>query len=285
MNNYGKLWLFWKCVFYYYIEDGTHITIIAKMNHHLVKILGINIERIKKNEAIKRVSDFLDSDRQSMIFTPNPEMLVDAQRDKYFKEVLNKGVLNLCDGFGLQLFSGFRLKRISGVDFMQDILKLAEQKNKSVYFLGSGSEKVISNLKRVIREEYPKLKIVGAHPGHELRIMNDELRGALDLNKQMNDDLLAEITMSEPDILFVAFGHEKQEKWIYEYIADMPSVKIAMGVGGSFDFLSGKIKRAPKFIRTIGMEWLYRLILELKRIKRIFKATFVFMCYAIFKKK
>ena len=77
--------------------------------------------------------------------------------------------------------------------------------------------------------------------------------------------------------MFVAFGHGKQEKWIAQNLRDLPSVKIAMGVGGAFDFISGHVKRAPKFMRRIGLEWVWRLILQPCRVGRILKATIVFL--------
>ena len=87
--------------------------------------------------------------------------------------------------------------------------------------------------------------------------------------------------MVKPDILFVAFGHGKQEKWINEYLRDLPSVKIAMGVGGAFDYLSGQTSRAPLWMRKIGLEWLYRLIREPKRLKRIWRAVIIFPIYFV----
>ena len=259
------------------------------------------------------MGEFLGSNKSHKIFTPNPEMLVDAQKDDYFKEILNGGDLNICDGFGLSLvgsFRGrrtrklskpksdelqktnvnqitnsskdpshrsgsFRMTRIAGVDFMIDICALAEKENKTVYFLGGGNEKVISNLKFVIGNKFPSLKIAGAHIGYKLQVTSYKLQ----YDEEENDNILHNIIMSAPDILFVAFGHGKQEKWIHENLKDLPSVKIAMGVGGSFDFISGKVKRAPKFLQKLGLEWLYRLAIQPSRFHRIFKATFVFIYY------
>jgi exopolysaccharide biosynthesis WecB/TagA/CpsF family protein len=97
-----------------------------------------------------------------------------------------------------------------------------------------------------------------------------------DIYKSKNNELIQRINKAKPDILFVAFGVPKQEKWIYENIKKMPSVKLAIGVGGSFDFISGKIKRAPLIFQKSGLEWLWRLILEPRRIKRIYTATVKF---------
>ncbi|MFZ2979274.1 MAG: WecB/TagA/CpsF family glycosyltransferase [Candidatus Magasanikiibacteriota bacterium] len=228
---------------------------------------------MSKNQTLEKVAEFLHGEKQNIIFTPNPEMLVDAQKDKYFKTVLNSGDLNVCDGFGLSLVSG--VKRYPGVELMLDICALAEKENKSVYFLGSGDKEVISNLQLVIKEKYSDLKIAGAHPGPKLQVTSYKLQ----VDEHENNDLVADISMTAPDILFVAFGHGKQEKWIHENLKDLPSVRIAMGVGGSFDFISGKVKRAPLFIRKIGLEWMYRLAIQPSRFGRIFKATFVFIYY------
>jgi len=201
----------------------------------ILYILGIKINKVTKSQALEKVSTFLESNKQYKIFTPNPEMLVDAHKDEYFREILNEGDLNLCDGFGLSVFT--RTKRITGVDFMLDICKLAQEKDKSVYFLGAGSKEVIEKLVKNIEQQFPNLKVVGFHPGNNITIEQYNNRTILSLNKEQNNDLIADIIMTQPDILFVAFGHGKQEKWIYENLKDMPSVKIAMGVGGAFDFI------------------------------------------------
>jgi len=240
-----------------------------------MNILGVRVDNFNTQEILKKLSYFLDSNLSHKIFTPNPEMLVDAQKDHYFKEVLNSGDLNVCDGFGLSLVSG--AKRLPGVDLMMSICQIAESKNKSIYLLGSGSQEVIEGSKNFLEKKFPQLKIVGGHPGLEISKIKADEKNIIVYDKEKNDDLISEIIMSAPDVLLVAFGHVKQEKWITENLRDLPSVKIAIGLGGSFDFISGKIKRAPKFLRLIGLEWLYRLIRQPSRIKRIWKATVVFL--------
>lgn len=238
-----------------------------------MNVLGVRIDNYSHEETLNKIVDFLQSDKQHEIFTPNPEMLVDAQKDEYFRNILNGGDLNVCDGVGLSLVSG--IKRYPGVELMLDICELAEKNNKSVYFLGSGSDAVISNLKLVIKNKFPKLKIAGTNRGHRLLITNYQLQ----VNGDENDEVVHNIIMLAPDILFVAFGHGKQEKWIHENLRDLPSVKIAMGVGGAFDYISGSTRRAPLFLRQIGLEWLYRLIKQPSRFKRIIKATVIFVYY------
>lgn len=240
-----------------------------------MNILGVKVDNFTKQETLNKISEFLFSNKSHKIFTPNPEMLVDAQKDQYFREILNSGDLNVCDGFGLSLVSG--IKRYPGIDLMLDICNLAQEKNKSIFLLGSGDFEIIKETAEVLQKKIPKIKIVGFHPGNKIKSNFENNRKVLIYNKEENDDLIDDIILLAPDILFVGFGHGKQEKWIDENIADLPSLKIVMGVGGSFDFISGKIKRAPKFLRQIGLEWLYRLIKQPSRINRIFKATFIFI--------
>ncbi|MDD4476806.1 MAG: WecB/TagA/CpsF family glycosyltransferase [Patescibacteria group bacterium] len=238
--------------------------------------LEVKLDDTSKEDATEKVVGFLFGEKQNMIFTPNPEMIVKAQKDLYFKEVLNKGDLNLCDGAGLALATG--IKRIPGVDFMMEICKIAEKKNKSVYLLGTGDDKIIKKTADNLIKSFPKLRVVGFDIGPEIEesgVNNYELRI---IN---NDAIVEKINKVMPDVLFVAFGMGKQEKWINENLRKLPSVKMAMGVGGAFDYISGVIPRAPLFLRRIGLEWLYRMIRQPNRIGRIFNATVVFIFFLI----
>ncbi len=238
-----------------------------------MQILGIKVDEIAKEQALEKVSGFLNLSGQHKIFTPNPEMVVKAQKDEYFKQVLNSGDLNLCDGMGLQIFTG--IKRITGVDFMLEVCALAAKQGKGVYLLGSGNDEVVRNACEALHKQFPNLKISGYNKGPEI---------AEGLAKQMDNGILEQISQSGAEVLFVAFGMGKQEKWIYENLTKMAGVKVAMGVGGAFDFISGKVRRAPLFLRKLGLEWVYRLVQEPKRIGRIFNATAGF-CYLVLKKK
>ncbi len=245
-------------------------------------ILGIRIDTFSRTAAIEKVRGFLYENDPKMIFTPNPEMLVDAQKDSYFKEILNKGDLNICDGKGIQLVSKEKIERISGVDFLGDVCGLAEKENKSVYLLGSGSDEVLRDCQKNLQSQFPLLKIVGQNKGARIQVNLDHKNFCVSYpHPEENEKVIDDIIDTAPDILFVAFGHIKQEKWIYEFLPQLPSVKIAMGVGGSFDFIGGKVKRAPQFLRSIGLEWLWRLMREPRRIKRIWKATIVFLVYVL----
>lgn len=228
-------------------------------------LLGVKITETTKQQALEKVGNFLRSSSQYKIFTPNPEFLVKAQKDEYFKKVLNTGHLNLCDGMGVQIFTG--IKRIPGVDFMVDLCVLADKEGRGIYLLGSGDEAVIKNTFEALHKKFPNLKISGYNKGP---VLNE------DTMQQFDTYIIDEINKTGAEILFVAFGMGKQEKWIYENLSKMPNIKVAMGVGGSFDFISNRIKRAPLFLRKLGLEWVYRLIQQPQRIGRIFNATAVF---------
>lgn len=284
-----------------------------------MKVLGVKVDELTLEDARLKARDFLLSPGQFKIFTPNPEMLVKARKDGYFREVLNAGDMNLCDGFGLWLamrLKGIRSKekgaieRVTGVDFMLELCKLAEQQGKSIFLLGSGSSETVRKAVEILKRLFPSLLVAGFDKGSVIeekpchcekelarRRSNPQSSTSqvenhgIATSSRCESGLLAmtggeaavinKINSSKPKILFIAFGMGKQEKWIYENLAKMPSVKIALGVGGAFDYIAGVVPRAPLLLRKIGLEWIYRLIKQPKRFGRIFNATFRFMYYLL----
>lgn len=239
------------------------------------EILGVQVSSINMREALDVVKQCVVFPRLNYIVTPNPEFIVRAQKDKIFRDILNNAVIALPDGFGLMLAAKFLKKpldqRITGVDFIWQVAELAEREGYSIYLYGAGKGIAKKTAQRLL-EKFPHLKIAGAESGY-------------DKEGKMNDAFYVEdIRKKSPTILLVALGAPKQEKWIATHLQDFSSVKVAIGVGGAFDYISGSIKRAPKFIRKIGLEWLYRLILQPWRIKRIFTATIHFT-YLVIKEK
>lgn len=258
-----------------------------------MNILGVRIDNLIKKQVIQGVYNFLRSDTSHTLFTPNPEMLVAAHRHSLFRETLNKSDLNICDGFGIQLLTRGAVQRMPGVDLMLDICRLAQEGGQSVFLLGSGSDQVLEKTKKELLRQFPRLNIVGMHGGvfieivtkppsvqnKEKIITNYELpiiSSLIEYAKDENDQLLDDIISVAPDILFVAFGHIKQEVWIVQNLTQLPSVRLAMGVGGSFDFVGGSVARAPRLFRSIGLEWLWRLLTQPKRFWRIVDAVIVF---------
>jgi N-acetylglucosaminyldiphosphoundecaprenol N-acetyl-beta-D-mannosaminyltransferase len=228
-------------------------------------ILGVRVDNISRDEAAELSRAYLKDTAQHTIFTPNPEMLVAAQRNEAFRDALNQGSLNLCDGTGLRMVSSLS-HRVQGTDFVETLCQIAVEGKKNVYLLGTGDESVLQNARANLLVKFPHLEIVGSHAGPEI-----DNHGTGDSQSVIDD-----INRRKPDILFVAFGHTKQELWIQHHLPQLPSVQIAMGVGGALDFISGKIKRAPKWMQMLGIEWAYRLIQQPKRFKRIFTAVIIF---------
>lgn len=255
-----------------------------------LSILDIQIDNLAKPELLQKIEQFLDSDKQSHIVTPNPEFLVAAGKDQDFKNILNQADLAIPDGFGLKiaarLLNHQKLQRHTGVDTIYDICAIAQAKNKSVYFFGAG-EGIAKKSANALKKRFPNLKIAGAESGGSINlpITSYQLLVTSDNDNGLNDDKNIDIIKkTNPDILFIALGQVKQEKWLAQNLSKLPSVRLAMGVGGSFDYISGKTPRAPKFLRFLGLEWLFRLVLQPKRIKRIWNAVAVFM-WLVFKKK
>jgi N-acetylglucosaminyldiphosphoundecaprenol N-acetyl-beta-D-mannosaminyltransferase len=243
-----------------------------------IDILGVRINRGSASDHLRTIRGFLADGKQHTVFTPNPEMLVDASSDAYFRAVLNTSSLNICDGTGLVIASRGTLRRVSGSDMAWDIAALAEGAGKSLYLLGTGDAHTVMMAREKLLHQFPKLRVAGAHPGIPIRTAGERLQ----YDALLNNKMIQDVNCEKPDILFVAFGHGKQEKWLFENLPALPSVAVAMGVGGALDMIAGKTRRAPKFLRLLGLEWLWRLLLEPKRIGRIWKATALFPLLLIF---
>lgn len=263
-------------------------------------ILNVKINSVSQKEVLDNIKSFLLSDGQHYIVTLNPEMVVEAQRNRHFKDVINRADLSIADGIGIlianRFLNGERLpERIKGIDLMLAICASEFLKDHKIYLLGAGKD-IAERTAEVLRNKYQNSNIVGAEEGMPKEITNDKLQMTnkfpisniqypiLDYDK-INNALIDRINSAKPDIIFVAFGAPKQELWISENIRKIPSVRLAAGIGGSFDFISGKKKRAPVLIQKMGLEWLWRFIIEPKRIWRIYNATIKFTWQVLRNKK
>ena len=220
-------------------------------------ILGIRIDKVNMNKAVEIAKTYLEEDKFHMIFTPNPEMIIIANKDEEFKRILNSSSLNIPDGNGV-VWAAKQKKdpleeRVTGFDFIHRLFELGKDKNINFYFLGSKpgiAEKAKENLEKT----YGYIKRVGVQDGYFT---------ADDENKIIED-----INSKQVDVLLVALGAPKQEQFIYKY-KDKLNCKIAVGVGGCFDVISGEVKRAPGIFIKLKLEWLYRGLSDLKRTKRL----------------
>ena len=251
-----------------------------------LKLLGIKIDNLSKEETLEKVKRFLGGKKFCQVATVNPEFILLAQEDKEFKKILNSCDLNVADGFGIKLAfwkSGKNLKsRIAGIDLMLEILKIASQNNYNIFL--AANKNGLSDWKETraaILAIYPNLKINGA----DLSLCeknNNEASYPPAGRAGKLPRLPGGRQATSYKILFCNFGAPHQEKFINSIKND--NIKLAMGVGGSFDFITGKIRRAPLWIRNIGLEWLWRLILQPKRFKRAFNSVVIFLWKAMFEK-
>jgi N-acetylglucosaminyldiphosphoundecaprenol N-acetyl-beta-D-mannosaminyltransferase len=228
--------------------------------------LGLDLVDSKMSEFLTEITARHTSvDNPKIIFTPNPEMYVEASKNPEFFKVLTKADYLLPDGFGIQLWSrllfGFKFKsRLTGVDFMKLVL---EQNFGSVFLLGGSQGSA-----EIVQKKY--FNVVDFYDG---KVSDD-----------FNDTIVEKINASGAEIVFVGLGAPKQEFWIVKNVAKLKNVKLIAGVGGSIDFLAGKQIRAPKILRIFGLEWLFRLCAQPKRFFRIWNAVIVFSLLCIKKK-
>lgn len=259
-----------------------------------VTISKVRFDKTTLKEATKIAINWAKTNAQKYMTTPNPEILLEANKNGVFLEVLNSSHLNIADGIGILwaskylkiaeksksklakigkwflslcsiLFRPSYIKtelteRVTGVDLMENICKEAAREGLKVFLLGA-AEKTAEKVKEILERKYPEIKIVGTFSGSP--------------KEEHEKEILDMINAANPDILFVAYGAPSQEIWIHKNIGKT-TLKVAIGVGGAFNFIAGIRKRAPKWMRRIGLEWLYRLLQEPSRAKRIYNATIKF---------
>ncbi len=206
-----------------------------------IEILGVKTDNINFEQTLEKIGDYLNSDKQHYIVTPNPEICLAAQENNELKEIINSADLSLPDGFGLTLVSKLN-NRVTGTDVFLEVIKRFKDKK----------------FKFVIKKD------------------------GLSTKEEVIAKAGVEIDEENPDFIFVGLGAPEQEKWIKNNKDKYPSAKVLMVIGGGFDFLTGKQKRAPRLMRRLGLEWVWRLLKQPKRYKRIFNATLKFVWKVVF---
>ncbi len=226
-----------------------------KSSAEQITVLGQRFAALTKEELLQAVAKKLRGNGQTAIFTPNPQMLLRSARDKHVAHTLRRADILLPDGIGVVLASrllGTPLPcRISGIDFAHDILDLAAKEGLHVFLLG-GRPGVAAAAAKRLKSDCSGLKICGCAHGY--------------FDERQSRELLKKIRLAEPKIIFVCLGSPRQEEWIAQNMASIPSLGLAMGLGGSLDVWSGKLKRAPKALQKAGLEWLWRVLREPRRI-------------------
>lgn len=229
-----------------------------------VALLGVPIDPVTEESVVARIRAFLGSSKQHHVMTPNAEMLVEAYRNPPFRELLQRTDLNLPDSIGLVKAArrtGQHLPaRVTGVDTVTRLC--GELGPEHPVFLLGAADGVAEKAAAELKKRNPQLVIAGTYAGspreEDARVITDR------------------INLAKPHLLLVAYGAPAQDLWIDRHLSDLPSVRVAMGIGGTFDFIAGTVKRAPAVFRRLGLEWLWRLMLEPRRWRRIVRATIVF---------
>ncbi len=220
------------------------------------RILDKPFHLVNMGQALEFLQDKMNQGVKQFIIAQNPEKIMKSKQDKELASIIEeRATLLIVDGIGIVIAGKIlglpTISRVTGVGMFTELLKLAHTMQKSVFLYGAKPEVVIKAAE-VIKEKHPHVQIAGVLSGYE---------------QDMNE-VVAKIEAAKPDFLFVALGSPKQEKWISTYMDRLP-VQLVMGVGGSFDVLTGHVKRAPLWMQKMGLEWFHRLITQPLRAKRM----------------
>ena len=231
------------------------------------ELYGVRIDDMEKKDLLAQVRFWFEQDGQHIIFTPNPEFILLSEKNPEFKTMLNRADVNIPDGVGLRfavaaLTDDYLRNRYTGVDLLSDLASECAKQHKRLLLLGGQKGSAFTAAEQ-LRKKYPALDVTDCDPGY--------LSGGIG-DVSFSQKQVREVNEMKPDVLAVALGQGKQEQFILQHLSRIPSVKIAVGVGGSFESIAGTKKRAPKRMRQMGLEWVWRLVIEPSRIKRIFTA-------------
>ena len=222
-----------------------------------VNILGVNVDAVTMAEAVAHVTAAMDVRANVMIATANAEMIMRATHDEELRDILNAAALVVPDGAGT-VWAARHLghampERVAGYDLAQELLRRAPAEGRRIYFFGAAPG-VAEKAKEKAEQLYPGIEIVGVRNGF--------------FSPADNAAIITEIKAAHPDLLLVALGVPKQEKWIAAHLAAL-DVPAAIGVGGTLDVMAGVMKRAPHWMQKAKLEWLFRGLMQPKRAGRL----------------
>lgn len=222
-----------------------------------VDILGIPVDNITMNEAVKKMESFFAEDGVHTVYTPNAEIMMIAGRDPQLRDILINADMLIADGAGVVLASKILRRsvpeKVSGVDLIREVFKAPGQKDLRCFLFGSKPGVAEEAAVKIIAD-YPGVIIAGCRNGY--------------FTADQDEEIVNTINDAHADILLVALGAPKQEKWIFDHKEKL-NVKVCIGVGGTIDVLSGRVRMAPDFFRRHSLEWLYRLYKEPRRARRM----------------
>ena len=223
----------------------------------VVPMYGMSFSRMNMKDTVRYLTEAIEQRRTTQVITGNPIMIMTALENPIFHRAMREAELLVPDGAGAVWAANYVgmpvAERVAGFDLLHELLHVGEQKRWSVYLLGTTQE-VIDEAADRLKRQYPLVRFVGTHHGF--------------FGDGEDAEVIAKIREADPDMLFVARGVHNQEPWIAKHKQAL-GIPVMMGIGGSLDVIAGKLKRAPVFMQRLGLEWLYRLMLQPSRIGRM----------------
>lgn len=241
------------------------------MERKQTKVLGYNVDLFGFNEALNYTKYLLDSDYSAQVVTINPEMVEFAMKNEDFSKIINNAELIIPDGMGIKialLINGVKQERIPGIEYSKKIIEICANSNIPIGMIGS-TKLVVEKAAQNLKNEFPTLSIAYCKDGF--------------FQSEDEAQIIQDIKKSGAKLILVALGSPKQEFFI-DNARKIINNSVWIGVGGSFDVWSGVVRRAPVIFRKLGLEWLFRLINNPKRISRIFPTLPIFVCRVIIRK-
>jgi N-acetylglucosaminyldiphosphoundecaprenol N-acetyl-beta-D-mannosaminyltransferase len=222
-----------------------------------VSLFGVRVSKLGMNDSVRVLTEAIEKREPHHVITANPIMIMTALEDPAYMAMMKKAEFIVPDGTGAVWAANYVgepvAERVPGIELMHNLLAVGEQKGWRAYLLGTSPETIEIAYER-LRMEYPRMHFVGYRDG----FFSDE----------QDSEIIADIKAAKPDLLFVARAVNNQEPWIGRYKEEL-GVPVMMGVGGSFDVIAGKVKRAPKLFQQLRLEWFYRLLLQPTRWRRM----------------
>jgi len=234
-----------------------------------VDILDVNVASLTMEEAVTVVEKYIDEKAGALVATANAEMIMMANKDQELKQILNEADLVVPDGAGT-VWAAHQMgvampERVAGYDLAQQLMARAPKRGARIFFFGSAPG-VGEKAKAKAEADYPGIQIVGVRDGY--------------FKAEDEKEIIAQIKAAKPDLLLAALGVPKQEKWLKRHLTEL-DVPVAIGVGGTLDVMAGVMKRAPRWMQKAKLEWLFRGLLQPKRIGRLMALPrFVLKVYA-----